>query len=79
VDLAESTSSVTFGVQLAAGATVDLFGMQVEAQLGASAYKMTGTNGGVYAEARFASDSLTVRAQSLDAFDVTIRIVSGGS
>jgi hypothetical protein len=79
VNLGRSTSSVTFGVELAAGATVDLFGMQVEAQLAASAYKMTGTNGGVYAEARFASDSLAVRAQSTDVFDVTIRIVCGGS
>jgi len=78
VNLAQSTISVTFAAELAAGATVDLFGMQVEAQLAPSAYKMTGTNGGVYAGARFASDSLTVRAQSTDVFDVTIRILSGG-
>jgi hypothetical protein len=79
VNLGQSTVSVTFGAQLAAGATVDLFGMQVEAQLAPSAYKMTGTNGGVYASARFASDHLTVRAQSTDVFDATIRIVSGGN
>src|SRR5579863_3558122 len=79
VNLARSTTSVTFGAQLAAGATVDLFGMQVEAQPAPSDYKMTGTNGGVYASARFASDSLTARAQSTDVFDATIRIVSGGS
>ena len=78
VNLAQSTTSVTFGAQLAAGATVDLFGMQVEAQLAPSDYKMTGTNGGVYASARFATDSLTVRAQSTDVYDATIRIVSGG-
>jgi hypothetical protein len=71
VNLAQSTTSVTFGAQLAAGATVDLFGMQVEAQLAPSDYKMTGANGGVYANARFASDSLTVRAQSVDAYDAT--------
>jgi hypothetical protein len=79
VNLAQSTTSVTFGAQLAAGATVDLFGMQVEAQPAPSAYKMTGTNGGVYASARFASDSLMVRAQSTDVYDATIRIVSGGN
>jgi hypothetical protein len=79
VNLSQSTVSVTFGAELAAGASVDLFGMQVEAQLAPSAYKMTGTNGGVYAGARFASDSLTVRAQSTDVYDATIRIVSAGS
>jgi hypothetical protein len=79
VNLAQSTTSVTFGAQLAAGATVDLFGMQVEAQPAPSDYKMTGTDGGVYASARFASDSLAVRAQSTDVFDATIRIVSGGN
>jgi hypothetical protein len=53
--------------------------MQVEAQLAASDYKMTGTNGGVYSNARFASDRLAVRAQSTDVYDSTIRIVSAGS
>ena len=79
VALALATISVTFGAELAAGATVDLFGMQVEAQLAASDYKMTGLGGGVYANARFASDTLTVTAQSTDVYDATIRIVSTGS
>lgn len=79
VNLALATASVTFGAQLAAGATVDLFGMQVEAQPAPSDYKMTGANGGVYSSARFASDSLTVRVQSTDVYDATIRIVSGGN
>jgi hypothetical protein len=79
VNLAQATVSMTFGAELAAGATVDLFGMQVEAQLGASDYKMTGINGGVYANARFASDSLTVVAQSTDVYDATIRIMAAGS
>ena len=76
VELAEATTSVTFGTRLAAAATVDLFGMQVEAQLAASDYKMTDANGGVYANARFASDSLTVRAQSTDVYDTTVRIMA---
>jgi hypothetical protein len=79
VNLGQATTSVTFGAELAAGATVDLFGMQVEAQLAASDYKMTGINGGVYASARFASDSLTVVAQSTDVFDATIGIMSAGN
>ena len=76
VNLGQSTTTVMFGAQLDAGASVDLFGMQVEAQLAASDYKRTGTQGGVYSEARFAEDGLTVKAQSTDVFDAVIRIVS---
>lgn len=79
VELGAATMSVTFGAQLAAGATVDLFGMQVEAQPAASDYKMTGEQGGVYANARFAGDSLTVRAESTDAYDSVIRMVAPGN
>jgi len=74
-NLAQSTISVTFAAQLAPGATVDLFGMQVEAQLGPSDYKQTQEQGGVYAKARFAQDSLTVTAQGTDVYDATIQIV----
>jgi hypothetical protein len=76
VNLGLGTDSVTFGAQLAAGASVDLFGVQVEAQAGASDYKMSGANGGVFSNARFASDGLSVTAQSLDVYDLVVRIVS---
>lgn len=78
VNLAQATTSVTFGAELAPGATADLFGMQAEAQPAPSDYKMTGINGGVYANARFAADALTVVAQSTDVYDATIRIWSSG-
>lgn len=75
-NLGTSATSVTFGVQLAAGASVDLFGMQVEAQLAASDYKMTTTQGGVYPNARFGADTFTVTAQGTDVFDAVIPIVN---
>ena len=71
-----NTESVVFGVELDVGAIVDLFGMQVEAQIGVSDYKKTGSNGGVYAQARFAEDELTVTAKGTDLFDAVIRIVA---
>jgi hypothetical protein len=74
-NLAQSTTSVTFAAQLAAGASVDLFGMQVEAQLAASDYKVTETQGGVYAKARFAQDQLVVTAQGMDVYDAVILIM----
>lgn len=76
VNLGQSTASVTFGAQLVAGASVDLFGMQVEAQVGASDYKMTGVSGGVFSGARFDGDGLSVTAQSVDVFDLVVRVVS---
>jgi hypothetical protein len=76
VNLGQTTATVTFGVSFHAGASVELFGMQVEAQPGASDYKHTGAHGGVYSNARFASDSLTMRAQGTDIFDAVIRIIA---
>jgi len=69
-------SGTTFGAQLNAGATVDLFGMQAEAQLAPSDYKMTTVRGGVYPKARFADDKLTVTAQGTDVYDAVVRIVN---
>jgi hypothetical protein len=68
------TESVTFGAELEAGASADLFGMQVEAQRGASDYQKTGGTGGVYGEARFMEDELTVTARGTDVFDAVVRI-----
>jgi len=69
-------SGMTFGVQIDAGATADLFGMQVEAQIAPSDYKKTEARGGVYTRARFADDELMVIAQGTDLFDAVIRIVN---
>lgn len=75
-NLGLSTNSVTFSAQMSAGGTADLFGMQVEAQLGASDYKQTGTSGGVYSNARFGADTITVTAQGTDVYDAVVQIVN---
>jgi len=71
----QPTTALSFSVQLAAGASADLFGAQAEAQSEPSDYKQTGVRGGVYSKARFASDQLTVTAQGTDVYDAVIRIV----
>jgi hypothetical protein len=71
-----AADTVACAVEIGAGAAMDLFGMQLEAQPAASPYKQTGARGGVYSNARFASDELTVTAQSTDVFDALIQIVS---
>lgn len=78
-NLGSSATAVTFGAQLAAGASVDLFGMQVEAQLAASDYRVTTTRGGVFSNARFGQDQITVTAQGTDVYDAVIRIVNTGN
>jgi hypothetical protein len=51
-------SSTAFGFEIAPGASVDVFGAQVEAQTGASGYKKTTTAGGVYPATRFRDNRL---------------------
>ena len=74
-NLGSAATSLAFGASLDAGGVVDLFGMQVEAQLAASDYKMTTAKGGVFSKARFGADSFQVTAQGTDVFDAVIQIV----
>ncbi len=53
---------IRFGVEIPAGTTVCIFGMQAEAQAGASLYKKSAGKAGVYSEARFAEDRLEFTA-----------------
>jgi hypothetical protein len=76
VALGVASSSVTFGVELPEAVAVDLFGMQVEAQVGVSDYKKTGARGGVYLQARFRGDELVSRAQGSDVFDAVVGVVA---
>ena len=76
IELGQNTESVTFGAELDPGASVDLFGMQLEAAPGVSDYKKTGAGAGVYAKARFAGDELAVTAQGTDMFDMVVRITA---
>jgi hypothetical protein len=57
---AGNQDTVAFGFEIAPGASVEVFGMQVEAQIGASLYKRTTSRAGVYANARFRDDALAI-------------------
>lgn len=71
-----SNETATFGIELPAGRSVDVFGMQVEAQIGASQYKPTTAGGGVYGKARFMDDSLTATAQGVNRHSYRVRITA---
>ena len=73
-----TASSVEFGIELPAGATVTLFGPQVEAQLAPSSYK-TGTTGGVYSNARFRDDAFTLTSTDVNRHSATVNILYANS
>jgi hypothetical protein len=58
--LQDTADSISFGIALDPGTVVDVFGIQAEAQTAASLYKQTAETGGVYPNARFRDDALTI-------------------
>jgi hypothetical protein len=75
-NLNDVNGPINFGIELNAGAQVDVFGLQVEAQPGPSAYKMTTNQGGVYPSARFQDDSIQVTTTGISQHACVVRIVS---
>ena len=71
-----SEESVTFGIELGAGGSAEVFEAQAEAQAGASGYKKTLSAGGVYPAARFVDDELTVTADGPGRHSCKVRIHS---
>lgn len=69
-----TAESVEFGIEVPAGGSVDLFGMQVEPQTYASAYKRS-TTGAVYPTAWFRNDSLNITATDVNRHSVTVDII----
>jgi hypothetical protein len=73
-----TTTDTTFecGIEMDAGVSVTIFGLQAEAQPAASVYKRSGATGGVYAAARFDQDALETTAIGPNLSDVTVKIRS---
>jgi hypothetical protein len=67
-------ASVRFAIEIAAGSTVDVFGLQVEAQASASAYRATRL-GGVYADAHLADDTLSLVRTDANRNSCTVKII----
>jgi hypothetical protein len=66
--------SMRFGVQVPAGAMVEIYGLQVEPQGGASVCRTT-TRGGVYADAHLASDELNLTCTGINRHSCTLKII----
>jgi hypothetical protein len=67
-------TSVRFGVEIGAGDTVEVYGLQVEAQTAASGYKAS-TRGGVYEGAHLGDDALTITTTSVNRNSCTVKII----
>ena len=65
---------IEFGIELPAGAAVDLFGPQVEPQEAASVYKPS-TLGGVYSRTHFQTDVLASTATGVNRHSVTVNLI----
>jgi hypothetical protein len=69
-----TASSVTFGIELGAGATVDTYGLQVEPQPNPSLYKPS-TTGGCYENARLGEDTLLFTTTDVNHHSATVTIL----
>ncbi len=76
--LTTQQGTATFGVTIPGGATVELFGFQAEAQVGASSYKATGAQSGVYANVSFLNDVLAMTSEAPAIYSCPVRIGAKG-
>jgi hypothetical protein len=74
--LSDTDESISFGIALDPGSTVDVFGIQAEAQTTASLYKQTAETGGVYTNARFRDDTLTITTVGPSRYSCELDIVN---
>lgn len=66
----------SFAIALAAGQTIQVWGLQVEAQPYPSAYKQTGAALGIYEETYFENDELTMTSTSVALSSCEITLIS---
>jgi hypothetical protein len=65
--------SVRFGLEVTAATTVEVYGIQVEPQGGASVYKAT-TRGGVYEDSHLSGDELVLTCTGMNRHSCTVNI-----
>jgi hypothetical protein len=66
----------SFSIGLSAGQTIDVWGLQVEAQPYPSAYKQTGAPLGIYEETYFGNDELKITSTSVGLSSCAITLIS---
>ena len=76
VMLSSQDDAIHIGLELPAGCSVTVFGPQLEAQIGAGAYKKTTDRAGVYVNSRFDTDNFTFTSTGVDQHSCSVRIKS---
>jgi hypothetical protein len=76
--LTAQQGTTTFGITIPGGATVEVFGFQAEAQVGASSYKATSAQSGVYTQASFLNDALAMTSEAPGIFSCPLKIGASG-
>jgi|SRR5579872_1579392 len=74
--LQTTSGSLTAGVVIRAGQTIDLFGCQLEPQPAASTYKQTFSVGGVHTSAHFSDDTFEVTTSAPNRSRCTVGITA---
>ena len=69
-----AAETIEFGIEVPPGGSLDVYGMQVEPQAGASVYKPS-TLGGVYPSAWFRDDFLVTTATDVNRHSATVNII----
>ncbi|MGA2195032.1 MAG: hypothetical protein ABSH40_07150 [Bryobacteraceae bacterium] len=69
-----TATSIVLGLELPAGAAIQVYGLQAEAQAAPSKYKAS-TTGGVYAGARLRDDALTFTTEDVNHHSATVNIL----
>jgi hypothetical protein len=70
----EEAESVRFGIEIGAGAGIEVCGLQVEPQGGASVYKAS-TTGGVYSDSHISGDELVMTCTGINQHSCTVNII----
>jgi hypothetical protein len=74
--LNSQSETLSVGVQMAPGSSVEMFGFQLEAQPCPGGYKKTRDRAGVYPNARLDQDTFTSVATGVDQFSCTVNVIS---
>lgn len=74
--LSGTADSITAGIELQAGVSVDVCGCQLDCQPGPSSYRKTTSRSGVYSNCRFSEDTLTVIAEGADNYSCSFGLVA---
>jgi hypothetical protein len=69
-----SAQSIVLGLELPAGAAINVYGLQAEPQAAPSKYKAS-TTGGVYEAARLRDDTLTFTTEDVNNHSATVNII----